>query len=83
MSTVQTRGDGDTVEEHLKQGPLDKLLNISEKKLTLESDRTIVFFLERQVRLLGLPAPPHPSATSASEGRVSSGVKGARDKGRL
>ncbi|KAI1873598.1 hypothetical protein JX265_005220 [Neoarthrinium moseri] len=39
--------------EKLERGPIDKIINMTEKQLTYESDRPKVLFLERQSRLLG------------------------------
>ena len=38
---------------HLREGPMDMKIIMSEKKLRFEEDRSKVLFLERQSKLLG------------------------------
>ena len=45
--------DPATAEESLRAGPSDMDINMSEKKVTYETDRPKLLFLERQTRLLG------------------------------
>ncbi|KAH7069567.1 hypothetical protein BKA63DRAFT_421242 [Paraphoma chrysanthemicola] len=45
--------DPHTGQESLRDGPLDLDINMAEKKVTYESDRPKLIFLERQTRLLG------------------------------
>ena len=42
-----------TAEEFLRTGPWDLDINMAEKQVTYESDRSKILFLERQTRLLG------------------------------
>lgn len=51
----QTREDGDQELSKwtLRPGPMDMVITMADKRVTLEEDRAKTLFLERQARLLG------------------------------
>lgn len=45
--------DPTTGDDYLRPGPMDLEINIADKELTYEADRSELLFLERQTLLLG------------------------------